>query len=639
MDRIIFDIETDGLLKQLTKIHSLVLKNMDTGEVLSCADQPGYTPISEGLNLMANAKQVAGHNILKFDLPAIQKVHPDWTTDANVTDTLVLSRLIWPELARDDAELRVKGATNLPPKLTGSHGLKAWGYRLGILKGDFAEDTDWSTWSPEMQTYCQQDIEVNDVLIKAERARRPSKLSIWLEHEFQKVIIEMENSGFPFDTEGAAKLYGEIAGEREQIDAQLKEIYPAWFRPIGQHTPKRSMQRFVENEHGQPCKRKDGWRTGWYEGITADAPITKVSLTEFDAGSGMLIADRLIRKEGWKPKEFTKEAWAYGPYDFKPVTSEDELSKVKCEPARLIVRRQMLSKRVGQIAEGNQAWLKLEQNGRIYGSVITNGAVTGRCTHKAPNMAQVPSEKSEYGPECRALFMAAKGMKLIGVDADGLELVALAHYMAAYDDGAFARAVSTGSKADGTDPHTQNQKAAGLDSRDQAKTFIYAFLYGAGDWKIGHIVAPELGDNAKRRKGKELKNKFLARIPALKKVIKNVSMRVESQGQLVGLDGRKLPIRSEHSALNTLIQSAGAVLVKYATVLFWKEACRKYTPGKDFMIVAHVHDEWQTMARPEIAEDIGQIGQWAIETAGHRLGLKCPVTGSYDIGLNWAETH
>jgi len=640
MSRILFDIETNGLLDQLDRVHSLVIMDLDSHQITSCADQAGYTPIHVGLDMLAEADQVAGHNIMKFDLPALRKVYPDWDTNARVIDTLVLSRLIWPEIGVKDAEQRRKGVTNLPPKLTGSHGLKAWGFRLGFHKGDFAEGTDWSEWSPEMQEYCVQDVRVNEKLLSAARQQKPSKRSVNLEHDFQYVIHEMEKTGFPFDIEAASKLYADMVGRRDSIDARLKEIFRPWWLPVGQHTPKRSMKRFVLNENGKPHYRNKQWVTGWYEQIEVDCPITKVAYTEFDPGSGMLIADRLIRVEGWRPTSFTSVPWAYGPYDYKPSTAEDDLAKIDCESARLIVQRAMLSKRIGQIAEGDNAWLKLENGGRIYGTVITNGAVTGRCTHRKPNMAQIPSGKSEYGHECRSLFHAPKDMKLIGVDADGLELVGLAHYMAYYDDGAFAVTVSTGSKEDGTDPHTQNQKAAGLETRDQAKTFIYAFLYGAGDWKIGHIVAPQLGDKAKKQKGKALKNEFLRRIPALARVVKSVADRVETRGSLIGLDGRVLPVRSTHSALNTLIQSSGAVLMKEATVLFWNNASDAgYVPGKDFALVAHVHDEFQIAARPDIAEDIGRIGKESIEKAGENLGLRCPVTGSYDIGDNWAETH
>jgi len=646
MSTAIFDIETNGLLDQLDRVHSLVICDPDTKQVASYADQPGYPSIEEGVQALLQADYLVGHNIIKFDIPALEKVYPwfrikgQWGLDDDrVIDTLVCSRLIWPELKVNDFKFRKKHPS-FPGKLIGSHGLEAWGYRLGEYKGEFAKETDWSSWSEDMQFYCEQDVRVTDKLYSLILKRWPSDLSVWIEHEFQKIISEQEKNGFPFKTGEAAKLYAGLVGERQEIDEKLKAMFPPWWRPVHQHTPKRTMRRFVENENGKWHKRKDGWRKGWYEGLTEGCKLTKVKLQEFDPGSPDLVADRLIKVEGWKPQEFTSEAWHYGPYERKPSVSEDELAKLNCESARLIARRMMLSKRIGQIAEGQNAWLKLEQDGRIYGSVITNGAVTGRCTHRKPNMAQVPSSSSEYGRECRALFYAPEGMKLVGVDADSLELVGLAHYLALWDEGAFAYAVSTGSKEDGTDPHTKNQHAAGLSSRDNAKTFIYAFIYGAGDWKIGHIVRPEANDADKKKAGKALKSQFLKGMPALDRLMKAVSKAIKKRGYLRGLDGRVLPIRSEHSALNTLIQSCGAVIMKMATIFFWRKAVATgFVPVEDFMLVAHVHDEWQTLAREEIAEAIGELGVLSIEDAGEYLGLRCPVTGSADIGNNWSETH
>ena len=163
----------------------------------------------------------------------------------------------------------------------------------------------------------------------------------------------------------------------------------------------------------------------------------------------------------------------------------------------------LVQKRLGQLAEGQQAWLKLQKNGVIHGRVNTNGAVTGRCTHSTPNVAQVPSVRADYGKECRELFTVRKGYKLVGCDASGLELRMLAHYMAFYDRGEYAKIVTEG------DVHTVNQKAAGLETRDQAKTMIYALLYGAGDHKMGEII----GGGA--REGQQLKRKFFSSLPAL----------------------------------------------------------------------------------------------------------------------------
>jgi DNA polymerase I-like protein with 3'-5' exonuclease and polymerase domains len=281
----------------------------------------------------------------------------------------------------------------------------------------------------------------------------------------------------------------------------------------------------------------------------------------------------------------------------------------------------LITKRLGQVAEGNQAWLKLHRNGVIHGSVNTNGALSGRCTHQNPNVAQVPAVRAPYGEECRSCFTAPEGKVLVGVDASGLELRCLAHYLHSWDKGAYAKEILEG------DIHTANQQAAGLETRDQAKTFIYAFLYGAGDAKIGTIVGGNSAD------GKRLKKAFMSKIPAIKRLLDAVSGSLERRPFLVGLDGRELPCRSQHSALNLLLQSAGAVIMKQALVEFVRLA------NKPYKLHANVHDEVQFSCDEEHAEELGRCFVNAIIKAGMVLKFRCRLDGEYNIGKNWAETH
>jgi DNA polymerase I-like protein with 3'-5' exonuclease and polymerase domains len=283
----------------------------------------------------------------------------------------------------------------------------------------------------------------------------------------------------------------------------------------------------------------------------------------------------------------------------------------------------MIQKRLGQLAEGKEAWVKLEKNGRIHGRVNTNGAVTGRCTHSNPNMAQVPAVRAPYGKECRELFTVAKGYKMVGADASGLELRCLAHFMGKWDEGAYAKELLEG------DIHTANQKAAGLETRDQAKTFIYAFLYGAGDAKIGTVVGKGQEEGAK------LRANFLKKTPALK-YLKDAVEKAAKRGYLLGLDGRKLWIRSEHAALNTLLQSAGALVMKKACCILDKMIKES---GFDAKFALNVHDEWQIEVKEEVAELVGNLAVQAIRDAGDFFNFRCPLDGEFRVGNNWAETH
>jgi DNA polymerase I-like protein with 3'-5' exonuclease and polymerase domains len=293
------------------------------------------------------------------------------------------------------------------------------------------------------------------------------------------------------------------------------------------------------------------------------------------------------------------------------------------EVAELIRDYLMLQKRVAQI----ESWLEaVGKDGRVHGKVITNGAVTGRMTHSSPNMAQIPNSGSIYGPECRECWTVETGNVLVGCDASGLELRMLAHYM---KDDNYVKTVTEGSSKDGTDVHTQNQKAAGLQTRDQAKTFIYAFLYGAGPAKIGSIV----GGNAKA--GQKLIDSFLANTPALQRLRSTVS-RYASKGFVPGIDGRKIWVRSEHAALNSLLQGAGAIVMKKALVIFYDKAKANKWPVK---LVANVHDEFQLEVPKIYATIVGEAAKNSIVEAGEYFKLRCPLDGEYKIGANWRQTH
>ena len=290
----------------------------------------------------------------------------------------------------------------------------------------------------------------------------------------------------------------------------------------------------------------------------------------------------------------------------------------------------MLQKRIAQV----ESWLEaVADDGRVHGRVITNGAVTGRMTHMSPNMAQVPNSGAIYGPECRALWTVEKGNKLVGIDASGLELRMLAHYM---NDNAYTHEVLSG------DIHTANQTAAGLQTRNQAKTFIYAFLYGAGSSKIGSIV----GGSAKE--GQKLIDSFLRNTPKLKELREKVARIYAKEARLPGLDGRKLLVRSEHSALNTLLQGAGAIVMKKAVVILHKRLNRAKIWHQ---FVANVHDEWQIECKEADAETVGKLGVQSIADVVKELEvlddnppnpkkrLRCPLAGEYKVGNNWKETH
>ncbi len=260
-------------------------------------------------------------------------------------------------------------------------------------------------------------------------------------------------------------------------------------------------------------------------------------------------------------------------------------------------------------------------------------------THSGPNLAQVPANHAPYGEDCRACFVADDGHILVGVDADALELRDLAGYMAIFDNGAYIDTVLKGNKSNGTDMHSINARILGI-SRDNAKTFFYAFIYGAGDQNLGAQLGA-VGDVAQRRRGKEARAKLLAGLPALGRLIELVGKKIEQNGFLVGLDGRRLTARSKNAALNTLLQSAGAVQMKRGLVILYDMLVHDlgFKWGEDFAILALIHDEWQATVKPELAELYAETAVNAIRKAGEFYGFRCPLDGQAQKGMNWKETH
>lgn len=676
MSRILFDCETDGFVVSLTTIHSLVLRDLDTNETLSYADQPGYLPISEGVRRLQTATELSGHNIIKFDIPAIQKVFPWFAPKARLLDTLVLARLVWPELKKSDPKLILRGT--LPAKFRGRYSLEAFGYRLKRWKGDYSDVMKekgldpWAEWNKDMQDYCEQDVDVNAVLLdrlmgtvnhlKVPEAQRTpfSARSIDLEMRVAAITARQENWGFAFNRKGAEQLYVNLLAEREKSERILIDTFGSWFASAGRVEV--SKTRRVSRKDLPPIGSRTK-RTGEVELLYVKelfeegAVYTKIKRVEFNPGSRTHIAERLAVLHGWKPQEFTNDGGAK--------VDETILSQLSWPEAKLLTEYLTITKRIGQVAEGPQAWLKKEVNGRIHGAVITLGAVTRRMTHSGPNIAQVPKVKSDddgsvlwgyaggYGADCRQLFTSTAGFVLVGCDADALELRCLAGYMARYDNGDYIETILRGSKALGTDMHTVNARALGLDptkayrvdgktvsGREIAKVWFYAFIYGAGDWKLGAIMGASGAETAVRDAGARSRKALLKNLPALGRLVELVKKKAAGKGYLVSMDGSRLTVRKAHASLNTLLQSAGAIIMKVALVILDDDLqAAGLVPGVDYEFAANVHDEWQIDTLPIHVPLMKELAADAIRKAGEHLDFKCPLAGNADAGSNWKETH
>ncbi|TCR92597.1 DNA polymerase family A [Rhizobium sp. BK376] len=638
-------------------VHSLVIKSTLTGQSQHFTDNdyPGALPIAVGVRALMDAAVICGHNIQTFDIPALQKIYPWFKPSGIVLDTIIMSRHFYPDM-KDADFLQAKKREWIPPQLYGRHNLESWGYRLGHWKGDYGKEKEkegralglkgdeltyfvWGRWSPEMQDYCGQDVEVTFALLRKLRKKDFSFQSVQIEHDVQRIISRQEAHGWAFDEEAAYRLYGMLRGAQAEIEDKLAGIFAPWFRPDGVVTPAADRRVKREDLGVTITERRFSEATGKElkpyvgpvrESYSTEAPYTKIKMKPFNPGSRQDIANRLQKLYGWRPSEFTN--------DGQPKVDDEVLSKLKYPAAPLLTEYLQIAKLTGMLSEGKEAWLKAVRNGRIHGRVNTMGTVTSRMTHQKPNMAQVPSGKVKWGHECRALFTANKGQVLVGCDADALELRCLAGYMARWDKGAYIKTILEGRKEDGTDMHTLNAKALGC-SRDTAKTWIYAMLYGSGDYNLGFVLGVRGSAEKIAAAGRAARNKLMKAFPALKKLVDACKEKAKV-GKLRGLDGRYVPIRSAHSALNTLLQSAGAIIMKLALVIADRELQEAgFVPLVDYEWVGNIHDETQASVRPDRADEFGTIMANAIAKAGEQLNFKCPLKGNYDIGQNWGETH
>ena len=558
-DKVVFDIETT--------------LNADKIWCIICKHDKTYYQFTDGKNLhrfedfAKQTKEFIGHNIIGFDVPVVNKLFgKDLFANCKITDTLVLSRL-------------------LNPVIDGGHSLKNWGTKLGQAKIEF-EQFDYL--SDDMLKYCRNDVELTERLYKfLIRKIADFGESVQLEHDVARIIQTQHDKGFKLDIVNAYGLQAKFQEDMNDLTTKVRKTFP----------PLRLEEEFIPKSNNKS--------RGYVKGV----PFTKVKYKEFNLGSRQQIAERLVML-GWKPKKKTDKGHI--------IVDEKVLSQIKDIPeAKLINRFLMLQKRIAQVS----SWIEaVREDGRVHGKVITNGTITGRMSHQSPNMAQVPAVYSPYGKECRGLWTIDKGYKLVGVDASGLELRMLAHYM---NDKDYINEVING------DIHTSNQIAAGLESRDEAKTFIYAFIYGAGNRKIGSIIG------GSERDGERIKEKFLRATPSLRRLREKVE-RVAQRRWVRGIDQRKIIIRHPHAALNTLLQGAGACVMKKALTLLEEYVITKRI--RAFPVV-NVHDEFQYEVQSDRADEFGRLAVQSIRDAGDLLNVRCPLNGEYKIGNNWSETH
>lgn len=684
-----WDRESNGLLPAATKFHSLCFL-MSDGRIYSCADQPGYdgrvedvllpnqkvlegvvkTSMARGLQVLSEAQIFVGHNSQDFDIRITRKLEGwDYPPESTEIDTLLVSRLLFPEIVRLGPNTHL-----LPGKLMDRHSVEAWGLRLDEPKDKGFDPGDWQTWSEEMQVYCLQDCITLRKMFNYMMSKKPDPRAVALEHDFARIIRRQEAWGFTFDKDKAEKLAVTLQHEERKLELNLVKHFGEWWEPDDVTTiaaeryvrcpqfPNVTYKRYSKTT-GKELKPYFGPPLCWYEKGAQFTPIQRVV---FAPSSRDHVRKMLVQKHGWKPTVRTKKTKLHPNGQIK--VDDDILRGLPWPEAQALADFYVVMKVRGYLSSGKNAWLRLarlESDGsyRIHGRVNTNRAISGRCGHMTPNLGQIPAItmlgdehatglEGHYGYECRSLFVHRVGYVTYGHDGSGLEYCMLAHYTHRWDGGLFADIVTNHK------PHAWFRDEVvgtdilgeGLEGYGKMKTVGYAYIYGAGNEKLGRIVDPTLKPGPMAKLGAEIKRRMLSRFEPLAKLQAAIDTQLSDNGYLKGLDGRLLYPRKKHGALNILLQSAGAIAMKKSLILLDNKLIASgLLPGilptgeerkdPDYEYCANVHDEVQTDVHPRASHIYAPTALWSVPEAGIQLALKCPLKAEIKHGDSWAETH
>ena len=623
----VWDYEANGLLPEVTKTNCAVIKDPRGMGESHVIDPSG---VNEAHKILENYDILVGQNIIGYDLPMLKKIY-NWEPKESqiILDTLWMSKMYFPDIE-------------------GGHSAAAWGKRLGHKKIKYTPpDNDWNNYDEDQLIYCEGDVDVtiNQFNKLLELLANFSWKSIVCEMKVASIIQRQMTTGFVFDFHSAEQLYAELSDREAGIEDRVRETFKPIAKFVKEVQPRVTIKKKLSSVGLGYYKDTDMIPVPEFtvsyldKHIPTSGAFSRIEWQEFSLSSRPQIANRLTLA-GYKLTKFTPTTEKGGGGN--PII-DDVVLKEAVDSGILIAKplaEYFLVTKRKALVHGclDKAELK---NGlyRIHGYVDSLGATTNRMTHSSPNVAQTPATHKDkagnhilgfeggYGHEFRDLFTTKAGYTLVGCDADGLELRCLAHYMG---DKEYAETIIHGDSAIGTDVHSVNMRAAGLSSRDLAKTFIYAFLYGAGDKKIGSITGGTSKD------GKRLKERFLRFTPKLAALKARINGIAESRNWIRGIDGRVLRIRHAYAALNTLLQGMGAVVMKYWVVEVARVADKE---GLDWNPVANIHDEGQFEVLNAHVTRFSEICEQAFLTISEDLELKCLCTGSAISGTSWAYTH
>jgi DNA polymerase I len=624
----VFDIEANSLTPDV--VWCIVAKDLSDGQVTVFDSEHKF---EEFQAYIQQFDRVVGHNVIEYDLPALEFVGGVRVDRRLVLDTLVLSRLL--NQGRE-----------------GGHSLEAWGSKLDFPKGDH---TDFSSYSDRMREYCINDVELNAKIYErlwaqVERNKGSFDEAIRVEMQMAFICREMHDNGFKFNYEEAKKIAEELDHKVAELDLRIEEAFQPKVKAIREVTPR-------ETKHGTISRTDFRWYEGTdYSIFSVGAPFTLFEYVPFNPGSPKQVVDRLW-EAGWKPTDKTKThiqaekdrkvtddhkryGWKINEANISSLP--DRPDDLKTQACNILVERILLAARRRTLEEWFSAYDPKDQ--RVHGRFNALGTRTHRCSHNAPNMGNIATKKTikynsgrlrglaiDYGGRMRSLWHCDDDAWLVGCDMEGAHLRIFAHLIR--DDG-FVKALCEGKKEDGSDVHSLNKRNLGelCVDRDRAKTFIFSFLNGAGAGKVAEIFG------CTSREAKDCLDGYVRAYPGLVELKAKTIPRDAARGYFVGFDGRKVVNDSEHHMIGMYLQNAESVVMKHANVL-WKEQLNER--GITFRQVNWVHDEWVTevYGTREDAELVGRIQAESIATTGVRLKCYCPLSGEFKVGRNWLDVH
>lgn len=605
----IFDIETNGFYQDCTTIHCIALKRIGIDNDVQLYTQSN---INDALDILENSEVLIGHNIIQFDIPVLEKFYPSRKFTHNVLDTFNLSCIVFPQRQK--------------------HGLEDWGKDLGFEKFNpmtGKEYTDeewkerkktkneaWDKYTSEMGAYCQQDVRVTELVLWQCNVDEIPKSVIELSNKFSWCISQQVINGHKIDTENLLKLNAQIEQDEVVAANELLSKLP-------------SFTDYTFKVYKRANKNKN-IKAGDIECIEV--------VTPFNLSSTYHWMRYLKEKYDFNPPLVRRKG------KDEPTPSLDDEVLASIEDKYPEIKDLLLWKTANKIRKmiynsDNSLYNLLDKDGIIHGKVYTDGTVSGRCSHNKPNLSTMPSVrtddngpvkgiKGKYAYEVRNLFIPHDGYVQVGFDAKGLEYMCLAHYI---NDKHFSVDI-----IENGDIHTWTKQTLGFETRRQAKTFEYAYLYGAGKKKLAEGLSAGTGVKYTVNDVNKAISKFVEALPGLGTLQDNLKNQYQQKGTITGLDGRELQARSEHSLLNLLLQSSGAVVMKNCLVYLREELSKT---DVDYKFTLNVHDEIQASVRPEHVEKYKECVYKAVDRTNKDLGLNCKLQVDIKVGRSWAECH